>query len=109
MRGVGHFTIAPDHPALAGHFPGRPVVPGVVLLDEAFALLLQDRPGELVAATPVVKFLRPVLPGEQVTLRWAAAGGPGSLGFTGTVAEQAVLRGTARLEPVTDPAQGPEN
>jgi 3-hydroxymyristoyl/3-hydroxydecanoyl-(acyl carrier protein) dehydratase len=27
-------TIANDHPALAGHFPGHPVVPGVLVLDE---------------------------------------------------------------------------
>ena len=24
-----------DHPALAGHFPGHPIVPGALLLDEA--------------------------------------------------------------------------
>jgi 3-hydroxyacyl-[acyl-carrier-protein] dehydratase len=27
--------IASDHPALAGHFPGEPIVPGALLLDEA--------------------------------------------------------------------------
>ena len=34
---VGSFTIPADHPTLPGHFPGRPVVPGVVLLDEVMA------------------------------------------------------------------------
>ena len=27
------FRVAADHPALPGHFPGRPIVPGVVILD----------------------------------------------------------------------------
>jgi 3-hydroxymyristoyl/3-hydroxydecanoyl-(acyl carrier protein) dehydratase len=26
--------VASDHPALAGHFPGHPIVPGALLLDE---------------------------------------------------------------------------
>ena len=29
--------IAADHPSLPGHFPGQPVVPGVVILDEVSA------------------------------------------------------------------------
>jgi 3-hydroxyacyl-[acyl-carrier-protein] dehydratase len=28
-------SFAPDHPALAGHFPQFPIVPGVLLLDAA--------------------------------------------------------------------------
>ena len=33
------FTIDPDHPCLPGHFPGRPVVPGVVVLDRVVEAL----------------------------------------------------------------------
>ncbi len=38
-RRPARFTVPADHPSLPGHFPGRPIVPGVVLLDEALACL----------------------------------------------------------------------
>jgi len=62
------FAIPPDHPCLPGHFPGRPVVPGVVLLD---AVMEAARAAGLGDATrlPSAKFLRPVLPGEEVEVR----------------------------------------
>lgn len=59
------FAIAADHPCLPGHFPGRPVVPGVVLLDRIAALVERHGAGTL-ARIDAVKFLAPVLPGEAV-------------------------------------------
>ena len=63
----GAFTIRSDHPALPGHFPGRPVVPGVVLLDRVAAALARWR-GQRIAALPQVKFLAPLLPEEGAEL-----------------------------------------
>lgn len=57
-----------DHPAFAGHFPGRPIVPGVVLLDRAvwLAQALQDpRSGNWTVSQ--AKFLRPCGPGDALT------------------------------------------
>src|SRR5437879_10590804 len=35
-------AIRADHPSLAGHFPGTPIVPGVVILDEVAAALARS-------------------------------------------------------------------
>lgn len=56
------FTIPADHPSLPGHFPGRPVVPGVLVLRRVFAAI-EAVHGPLPAPRlPQVKFVRPLLP-----------------------------------------------
>jgi 3-hydroxyacyl-[acyl-carrier-protein] dehydratase len=79
---VSTLTIGPEHPALAGHFPGTPIVPGVVLLDETLRAVEQDAAG---AATrwriSAAKFVSPVRPGEQLTLMHEPLA-DGSLRFT---------------------------
>nr|WP_321986413.1 hypothetical protein [uncultured Lichenicoccus sp.] len=65
----GSFLIPHTHPCLPGHFPGHPVVPGVVLLDEALALLSQAVPGTRLGGLRAARFRLPVLPGQPVEVR----------------------------------------
>lgn len=60
-----------DHPSLAGHFPGNPVIPGVVLLETVLMTCKSWLPESRVSGLASVKFLRPVRPGDRfdVTLR----------------------------------------
>jgi 3-hydroxyacyl-[acyl-carrier-protein] dehydratase len=62
------FRIDPGHPCLPGHFPGRPVVPGVVVLDHVVDAI-EARHGACGALRlPQVKFLHPLLPGQEATV-----------------------------------------
>lgn len=98
MIDAGRFTIAPDHPALPGHFPGDPVVPGCVLLDHALATACSAIAGEgeaAVAAVPRVKFLRAVRPGDEVAIVAERRGQ--RLSFRGLVAGERVLDGQCEI------------
>ena len=71
MNPIAHgekFHIGADHPALAGHFPGNAVVPGVVLLDRV-AAAVERIWGQRIGSFPQVKFLRPLRPDQVAELR----------------------------------------
>lgn len=63
------FTIPSSHPCLPGHFPGRPLVPGVVVLERVL-MAIEQQTGLPIAALhiPQVKFLAPLLPEEVATI-----------------------------------------
>ncbi|MGK7868396.1 hypothetical protein [Falsiroseomonas sp. E2-1-a20] len=85
------FRVPPDHPALPGHFPGRPIVPGVMLLDavlRAVADTGRTAPTRLLRA----KFPAPVLPGQEVEVTLDPRG-PDRLAFTCRCAGTTVLLG----------------
>ncbi|MGB5853633.1 MAG: hydroxymyristoyl-ACP dehydratase [Rhodanobacter sp.] len=58
---------AADHPALPGHFPGQPLVPGVLLLEQ-LALALRVWRHQRLVGVPEAKFVAPLRPGEPARL-----------------------------------------
>ena len=68
MNGTFRASLRIDaaHPALPGHFPGNPLVPGVVLLEQVAAALKAWR-GSAVGKLEV-KFVRPLRPGEEALI-----------------------------------------
>ena len=70
-------TLHPDEPYLAGHYPGRPIMPGVLICEcvfQAGAALLLGRGGLDPQKVPVLtkiqnaRFRRPVFPGAKLVI-----------------------------------------
>ena len=78
-RTIVSLAVDAGHPAFEGHFPGRPMLPGVALLAEVLEAA-RSRPAlaAAVGATPaiaVAKFLAPVLPGARLEIALWSSGG----------------------------------
>ena len=98
--------IPAQHPALAGHFPGFPVVPGVVLLDETLHAIEQAAPaGTLTPGSlwhiGTVKFHRPVRPGESLQLEYELQP-DGRARFELRAADALVASGTIERRPAAE-------
>ena len=74
---VAELDVNPELPLFAGHFPGHPVLPGVILMEAlaqaaSICVLVQDgKEGSLgyLVGIDKAKFRKTVLPGETVTLK----------------------------------------
>ena len=107
--GVGEYTVRGDEPFLRGHFPGHPLMPGVLLIEAAAQLagtVAQSDPnlGPLtnlkLTALRAVKILGSARPADVIRIEARVTGRLGNLiqaEATATVAAQLVLRAELTL------------
>jgi 3-hydroxymyristoyl/3-hydroxydecanoyl-(acyl carrier protein) dehydratase len=100
------FVVPAAHPALPGHFPRTPVVPGVVVLDHVLKACESWQQGAVSArALKQVKFHSPLLPDERADVTLELNGD--SLSFRVTRGEQAVAQGVFTLANAPDAGVSP--
>lgn len=121
-RAVGVKNVTINEPFFVGHFPGHPVMPGVLIVEAlaqvgaAAVLSLPENKGRLAffAGIEGFRFRRPVVPGdtlelevELIRLRGPVGKGRATARVDGETAAEGTL--TFALQPAAEPAAGPDS
>lgn len=107
---AGLRTFRPDEPFFAGHFPGHPVVPGVLLIEGLaqtmayYALVQESAPEVFLVGVDRARFRVRVEPGAEVIFevktgeqRFGLLTGHGRVSVSGRTVAEATLRGFVRV------------
>ena len=81
-RVVALKNVTVGDPHLQGHFPGNPIMPGVLLVEamaQTAGLLLPEGSSALLAQIKEARFRGPVVPGDQFRIEAERIGGLGGL------------------------------
>ena len=99
MNNATHWTVPPDHPAFAGHFPGAPILPGVVLLDVALHAVAAATGIALdLCEISSVKFLSPASPGDELLIQHSVLAS-GTVRFDIVAGMRKIASGTVVAKP----------
>ncbi|MCB0793351.1 MAG: hypothetical protein KDB88_01320 [Flavobacteriales bacterium] len=98
-------TLHKDHPLYAGHFPGRPVTPGVAqiqLIEQLVSRIMGER--MMLCGSKAIKFLRPIDPYQNadliIVLRLAHLDGVASCDASAEVDGHKVFSMKAEFQPL---------
>ncbi len=86
-----------NHPAFAGHFPGNPIVPGVLILDLVIHYLLEQHLNKNINGFNYVKFLKPLAPQESLNVIFTSISNH-RIGFTCCKGSELYVKGEISLQ-----------
>jgi 3-hydroxyacyl-[acyl-carrier-protein] dehydratase len=119
VRCVAILSLEPGNPVFSGHFPARPVLPGVLMIEamaQTTAVMLASAGGDqaeafnLLAAVHRFKFFKPVLPGERLRIETRKQTQSGSLAsIEGLLSVEGEKVASGELSVVLNPAPRREN
>src|SRR4051794_40087640 len=99
MKGETTIELSLQHPAFPGHFPNRPMVPGVVLLDEVLRVIQHAEQVAIGHCTITwAKFRSSAAPGEPLMLRYEQRA-DGAIRFTIRAPLRIVAEGLLTIPP----------
>lgn len=88
-----------QHPSYEGHFPGNPLVPGVLLLHWVCRAVEGVYWGHKVAAVKTMKFLAPVRPGDLLLVQVSLQPAGEQCSVAVVRGDEMVARGALRVAP----------
>jgi 3-hydroxymyristoyl/3-hydroxydecanoyl-(acyl carrier protein) dehydratase len=92
------FDLSADHAAFAGHFPGKPILPGVIQIDWVMYFAgLHFGIATRAAQDFQVKFRRTILPGKHILLKLRYDSRRAQIGFEYYVADEIASSGKIKL------------
>ena len=98
------WRVPDDHPAFAGHFPGAPILPGVVILDVALNVIAEAHQLMLdQCEIGSVKFLSPVRGGDTLAFHYERLAS-GTIQFEVRLPDTLVASGTLLPNRSDEPA-----
>jgi len=64
------FIVNSSHPSISGHFPGNPIVPGAVIIENVIKVFSRSNDSKEITSLSTVKFIKPIEVNQKVDVNF---------------------------------------